>query len=110
MQAMLDSPDRASHGDTTDTSQVGDPVIHDAYAGTEWLKWTELMPEEETIANCWTEIIDVEQGHERVSMQEFREMAFSSTFVTHWLGESQRARVEGEGRGGKWSVGYACPL
>ncbi|CAM6032490.1 unnamed protein product [Sphagnum compactum] len=58
VQVLLDSPD----GDG-DSSQMGEQSVNDGFgAGPEWLKWTELVPQEETIANCWTEIIDVESG------------------------------------------------
>ena len=50
--------------------QLAEPVpagTNDVFeAGADWLKWTQLVPEEETIANCWTEIIDVEQDDGRV--------------------------------------------
>jgi hypothetical protein len=50
---------------------MGEQSVNDGFgAGPEWLKWTELVPQEETIANCWTEIIDVESGEERVSNVE----------------------------------------
>jgi hypothetical protein len=66
VQVLLDSPD----GDG-DSSQMGEQSVNDGFgAGPEWLKWTELVPQEETIANCWTEIIDVESGEERVSNVE----------------------------------------
>ncbi len=65
VQVLLDSPDR----DGTDSSQMGDQSMNEGFGtGAEWLKWTELDPEEETIANCWTELIDVESGEERVSI------------------------------------------
>jgi hypothetical protein len=70
VQILLDSPDR--HG--TDSSQMGDRSMNDGFGtGAEWLTWTELVPEEETIANCWTEIIDVKSGEERVSYVEWLE-------------------------------------
>jgi hypothetical protein len=38
---------------------MGDQSMNDGFGiGAEWFTWTELVPEEETIANCWTEIID----------------------------------------------------
>jgi hypothetical protein len=67
VQVLLDSPD----GDGTDSSQMGDQSMNEGFGtGAEWLKWTELDPEEETIANCWTELIDVESGEEQVSIVE----------------------------------------
>ncbi len=67
VQVLLDSPD----GDGTDSSQMGDQSMNEGFGtGAEWLKWTELDPEEETIANCWTELIDVESGEEQVSILE----------------------------------------
>ncbi len=53
---------------------MGDRSMNDGFGtGAEWLTWTELVPEEETIANCWTEIIDVKSGEERVSYVEWLE-------------------------------------
>jgi hypothetical protein len=70
VQILLDSPDRGG----TDSSQMGDRSMNDGFGtGAEWLTWTELVPEEETIANCWTEIIDVKSGEERVSYVEWLE-------------------------------------
>lgn len=34
--------------------------------GGEWLTWNQLMPEEDVIASCWTQLIDVEQDDGRV--------------------------------------------
>jgi hypothetical protein len=59
---LLDSAD----GDGTDSPQMGEQSMNGVATGAEWLTWTELVPDEETIANCWTEIIDVESGDERV--------------------------------------------
>ncbi|CAK9232301.1 unnamed protein product [Sphagnum troendelagicum] len=68
LQVLLDSPE----GDG-DSSQMGEQSVNDGFgAGPEWLKWTELVPQEETIANCWTEIIDVESGEERTLFQATR--------------------------------------
>jgi hypothetical protein len=70
VQILLDSPDK----DGTDSSQMGDQLMNDGFGtGAEWLTWTELVPEEETIANYWTEIIDVKSGEERVSYVEWLE-------------------------------------
>ncbi|CAK9878256.1 unnamed protein product [Sphagnum jensenii] len=69
LQVLLDSPD----GDGTDSSQMGDQSMNEGFGtGAEWLKWTELDPEEETIANCWTELIDVESGEEQTLFQTTR--------------------------------------
>ncbi|CAK9861833.1 unnamed protein product [Sphagnum jensenii] len=69
LKILLDSPDRGG----TDSSQMGDPSMNDGFGtGAEWLTWTELVPEEETIANCWTEIIDVKSGEERTLFQTTR--------------------------------------
>ncbi len=74
MQVLLDSPD----GDGTDSSQMGDQSMNEGFGtGAEWLKWTELDPEEETIANCWTELIDVESGEEQVSILEWLEGGYT---------------------------------
>jgi hypothetical protein len=69
LKILLDSPDRGG----TDSSQTGDRSMNDGFGtGAEWLTWTELVPEEETIANCWTEIIDVKSGEERTLFQTTR--------------------------------------
>ncbi|CAK9199211.1 unnamed protein product [Sphagnum troendelagicum] len=69
LKILLDSPDRCG----TDSSQMGDRSMNDGFGtGAEWLTWTELVPEEETIANCWTEIIDVKSGEERTLFQTTR--------------------------------------
>lgn len=35
-------------------------------AGGEWLTWNQLMPEEDVVASCWTQLIDVEQDDGKV--------------------------------------------
>jgi hypothetical protein len=68
VQVLLDSAD----GDGTDSPQMGEQSMNGVATGAEWLTWTELVPDEETIANCWTEIIDVESGDERTLFQTTR--------------------------------------
>jgi hypothetical protein len=68
VQVLLDSAD----GDGTDSPQMGEQSMNGVATGAEWLTWTELVPDEETIANCWTEIIDVESGEERTLFQTTR--------------------------------------
>lgn len=36
-------------------------------AGREWLIWNQLVPEEDVVASCWTQLIDVEQDDGKVS-------------------------------------------
>ena len=35
--------------------------------GEDWLTWNQLVPEEDVVASCWTQLIDVEQDDGRVS-------------------------------------------
>ncbi len=81
VQVLLDSAD----GDGTDSPQMGEQSMNGVATGAEWLTWTELVPDEETIANCWTEIIDVESGDERVINVEllgFKSYTLWAFFVT----------------------------
>lgn len=40
--------------------------------GGEWLTWNQLMPEEDVIASCWTQLIDVEQDDGRTLNQSIK--------------------------------------
>ncbi len=85
MQVLLDSPD----GDGTDSPQMGEQSMNGVATGAEWLTWTELVPDEETIANCWTEIIDVESGDERVinvELLDFKSYTLWAFFVAEHCG------------------------
>ncbi|KAG0591204.1 hypothetical protein KC19_1G157900 [Ceratodon purpureus] len=40
--------------------------------GGEWLTWNQLVPEEDVVASCWTQLIDVEQDDGRTLYQSVR--------------------------------------
>ncbi|CAM6037181.1 unnamed protein product [Sphagnum compactum] len=92
LQVLLDSAD----GDGTDSPQMGEQSMNGVATGAEWLTWTELVPDEETIANCWTEIIDVESGDERVINVEL--LGFKSyTFWSFCAGSARGQCPESPG-------------
>lgn len=66
-QDLLDSPEgppAAPHGEGPSvTTEPGADVFG---GGGEWLTWNQLVPEEDVVASCWTQLIDVEQDDGRV--------------------------------------------
>ena len=60
-QDLLNSPEGpppVAHGEEPNPDMFG--------GGGEWLTWNQLMPEEDVVASCWTQLIDVEQDDGRV--------------------------------------------
>lgn len=78
-QDLLQPPEGSSsaphHGEGAASDQgvdvtLAEPeVAADMFGSTasEWLTWNQLVPEEDVVASCWTQLIDVEQDDGRVS-------------------------------------------
>lgn len=74
---LLEPPEgSAPHGEGPSSAEVvampAEPGT-DMFGGTgEWLTWNQLMPEEDVVASCWTQLIDVEQDDGRTFCQSVR--------------------------------------
>lgn len=81
---LLQPPEGSSstphHGEGAESDQgvdvtLAEPqVAADMFGGTasEWLTWNQLVPEEDVVASCWTQLIDVEQDDGRTFCQSVR--------------------------------------
>lgn len=71
-QDLLDSPKGSAvlpHGEGPSVvvpTAEPQPSAEMFGGGGEWLTWNQLMPEEDVVASCWTQLIDVEQDDGRV--------------------------------------------
>lgn len=69
-QELLEPPEGSPalpHGEgIPEAVPMPEPGVN-MFGGTgEWLTWNQLMPEEDVVASCWTQLIDVEQDDGRV--------------------------------------------
>lgn len=71
---LLEGSEAAAEAGAVVAMNELEPVpASDVYgAGAEWLQWTQFVPQDESLAKCWTEIIDVEQDDGPTLLQTTR--------------------------------------
>lgn len=80
---LLEGSEAAAEAGAVVAMNELEPVpASDVYgAGAEWLQWTQFVPQDESLAKCWTEIIDVEQDDGPVSRLLWNRLLVPPSFL-----------------------------